>query len=93
VNITKARRPIAVVDERTYRQAVQALDLLMETGEGSDLAKALAVCHAVTGWLRYEIHTGRKSRRADRAARLEQWELPLGQLRRALGLPGPARSR
>jgi hypothetical protein len=93
VNITKARRPIAVVDERTYRQAVRALDLLTRTGMDSDRAKAVNVCHAAAGWLRYEIHTGRKSKRADRAARLEQWELTLDQLRRSLGLPGPRRSR
>ena len=93
MNITRARRPIAVVDERTYRQAVRALDLLTGTGLDSDRAKAINVCHAVSGWLRYEIHTGRKSRRADRAARLEQWELTLDQLRRALGLPGYGRSR
>jgi len=86
VNIERARRPIAVVDERTYRQAARALDLLTGSGDDFDLVKASHVCHAVIKWLRYEIHTGRKSRRAERAARLEQWELTLQMLRRDLGL-------
>jgi hypothetical protein len=40
MNITKARRPIAVVDERTHRHATRALDLLMTSGEDTDLVKA-----------------------------------------------------
>jgi hypothetical protein len=90
MNLTKARRPVAVVDERTCRQAVQAFDLLTGTGTDSDRAKAINGCHAVTGWLRYEIHTGR-TRRAARAARLEQRELTLDHLCHSLGLLGPRR--
>lgn len=87
MNLTKARRPIAVVDERTSRQADAAWDLLLASGDEFDLVHAASVAIAVKHWLRYEIHTGRKSRRARRAARLEQWELRLEQLRTALGLP------
>jgi hypothetical protein len=88
MNTARARRPIAVVDERTYRQARRAMELLTATGDDADLAKASHVCHAVIVWLRYEIHTGRKRKRAERAPRLEQWELTLASLRASLGLTG-----
>jgi hypothetical protein len=38
--------------------------------------------------LRREIHTGRKRKRAERAARLEQLDLWLEQVNESLGLPG-----
>jgi hypothetical protein len=84
VNLAKARRPVAVVDERTYRQAVEAVTLLLDTGEYRDLMRAEHVAVAVILWLRYEIHTGRRSKRASRAARLEHWEMHLDQIRAAL---------
>ncbi|MGH3193478.1 MAG: hypothetical protein ACRDOL_40735 [Streptosporangiaceae bacterium] len=82
------RRPIAVVDERTYRQAARAADRLAETGDFGDQVREKFVITAITLWLRYEVRTGRRSRRADRAARLEQWELRLQQLNELLGLGG-----
>ena len=81
------RRPVAVVDERTYRQAVRTVGELLATGDGSDLVKAHFAITAILGWLRYEIRTGRRSRRVNRARRLEQGEARCDEVRRALGLP------
>ncbi len=81
------RRPVAVVDERTYRQAARTVSELLATGDGSDLVKAHFAITAILGWLRYEISTGRRSRRVNRARRLEQWEARCDEVRRALGLP------
>lgn len=90
MNLAKARRPIAVVDERTYRHAVEAVTQLLDTGEDYDLVHAESVATAAILWLRYEVRTGRRSKRADRAARLEQWELSKAEIHamaaRAYGL-------
>lgn len=69
-------RPLAVVDETTYRQACHRVDRLVARG---DIARARSTAHAVCCWLRYEIRTGRRSRRAQRAANLEQWQLRMTQ--------------
>ena len=81
-----SRGPVAVVDERTYRQAVRTVGELLATGEGSDLVKAHFAITAILGSLRYEIHTGRRSRRVNRARRLEHWEARCDEVRKALGL-------
>jgi hypothetical protein len=69
-------RPMAVVDNRTYRDAQRRIERLLEAG---DTMRARHLMHAICIWLRYEVRTGRKSRRAHRAADLEQWELRLEQ--------------
>lgn len=68
------RRPFAVVDRRTYRDAQRRIQRLRAAGD--DL-HARYLMHAVCVWLRREILTGRASRRLRYAADLEQWELRL----------------
>jgi hypothetical protein len=80
------RKPVAVVDERTYRHAVAAVTELLDTDLYRDRVRAQFAIHAIIGWLRTEIHTGRRSKAIDRAARLEQWEMHLQSVNRALGL-------
>jgi hypothetical protein len=70
-------QPMAVVDSRTYRNAQRRIGRLLDAG---DTMRARHLMHAICVWLRSEIHTGGKSRRAHRAADLEQWQLRLEQL-------------
>ena len=91
------RRPVVVVDERTYRFAEWAVSELLGSGDFSDLVKAKFAITAITKWLRNEVRTGRRSRRAERAVRLERWEAALEPVNERLGLgelnapdPGPA---
>jgi hypothetical protein len=91
------RRPVVVVDERTYRFAEWAAGELLSSDDFSDWVKAKFAITAITLWLRTEVRTGRRSRRAERAARLERWEAALEPLNERLGLgelntpdPGPA---
>jgi hypothetical protein len=70
-------RPFAVVDLRTYRDAQRRIERLLAAGHP---IRARYLMHAICAWLRSEVHTGRRSRRAKRAAALEQWELRLEQL-------------
>ncbi|GAB1646863.1 hypothetical protein [Krasilnikovia sp. MM14-A1259] len=75
-------RPMAVVDARTYRDAQRRIERLIEAG---DTMRARHLMHAICLWLRDEVHTGRQSRRANRAADLEQWELRLEQIPLPIG--------
>lgn len=93
------RRPVVVVDERTYRSAERAARELLASDDFSDWVKAKFAVTAIMLWLRTEVRTGRTSRRAERAARLELWEAELEPLNEKLGLgavnrpdPGPAGS-
>lgn len=80
------RRPVAVVDERTYRYAARAVDELLRSGGSTDQVRAKFAITAITLWLRSEVRTGRKARRMERAARLERWELRLQDINKTLGL-------
>lgn len=75
-------RPMAVVDRRTYRDAQRRIGRLLDDG---DTMRARHLMHAICGWLRSEIHTGRRSRRVRRAAELEQWQLRLEELPLPIG--------
>jgi len=76
-------RAIVVVDQRTYRNACRRVDEL----EADDkLVAAKFGIAAICQWLRGEINTGRTSRRAERAADLEQWQLRAAQINRLIGL-------
>jgi hypothetical protein len=81
------RKTIVVVDERTYRLAIKTVDALLATGTDTDRVRAQHGLIAAQLWLRAEIQTGRKSKRAERAARLEQLQLRLEQVNTSLGLP------
>lgn len=70
-------RPIVVTDERTYRHAELAVAQAEASG---DVRRAYAGLTAMQRWLHREIHTGRRSKRASRSARLEQVELRKQQL-------------
>ena len=65
-------KPIVVVDRRTYRLAEKRIQEALDRG---DLRRAHFGVVALRGWLRGEIHTGPKRRRAAYAHALEQWEL------------------
>jgi len=65
-------KPIVVVDRRTYRLAEKRIQDALDRG---DLSRAHFGVVALRGWLRREIHTGPKRRRAAYAHALEQWEL------------------
>lgn len=65
-------KPFSVVDRRTYRDGQRRLARLVDAG---DVPRADYVIEAMRQWLRTEIHTGRKSRRAWCAAQLEQLEM------------------
>ncbi len=65
-------RIVVVVDKRTYRKAMKRIAELEI--EGDLLAVKFAMTAVIT-WLRTEVHIGRKSRRIQRAAELEQWEM------------------
>lgn len=75
-------RPMAVVDGRTYRDAQRRIQRLLAAG---DTMRARHLMHAICVWLRYEVRTGRKSRRVRRAADLEQWKLRLEQIPLPIG--------
>ncbi|RZU46581.1 hypothetical protein EV385_6656 [Krasilnikovia cinnamomea] len=75
-------RPMAVADGRTYRDAQRRIRRLLDAG---DTMRARHLVHAIRAWLRDEVRTGRKSRRARRAADLEQWELRLEQIPLPIG--------
>jgi hypothetical protein len=66
--------PYPVVDARTYRRAQHRIARLEAAGQ---VGWARATRHACRVWLRGEIRTGPKRRRALRAAQLEQVELRL----------------
>jgi hypothetical protein len=66
------RKPIAVVDPRTYRDACRRVDRLVALDE---VVRARTVATAICLWLRNEIRSGRKTRRIRRASELETWEL------------------
>jgi hypothetical protein len=70
-------RPFAVVDLRTYHDAQRRIERLLAA---DDPTRARHLIHAICQWLRYEVRTGRPSRRVKQAAELEQWELQLAQL-------------
>lgn len=76
-----SRRPIVVVDERTYRHARKAVDAAKDAGE---VLRAYEGLTAMRLWLRREIFTGRRSKRAGRARRLELVELEMEPLIREL---------
>ncbi|MDM4723492.1 hypothetical protein QTQ03_29380 [Micromonospora sp. WMMA1363] len=77
-------RPIVVVDRRTYRLAQRRIEVALDD---KDLARAHAGLVALRLWLRGEIQTGPRRRRAEYAAALEQWELRADQA----GFPGIVR--
>jgi hypothetical protein len=79
----------AVVDSRTLQRALRRADRLEQRGEVEDIIRARTLLHAANLWLRGEIHTGPKRRRARRAAQREQVELHLEQLAVCVGLPVP----
>lgn len=72
------RRPFAVVNRRTYRDAQRRLERLLDMGE---VVKALVLTMSMCGWLRQEVHVGRRSRRVWCAAELERLELRIEQWR------------
>lgn len=64
------RRPIAVVDRRTFRDAHRRVEKL---AAGGDFERAWAGCVAICVWLKSERHYGGRRRRAWFASRLETW--------------------
>jgi hypothetical protein len=76
-------RPIAVVDERTARKAQQRAKAAMDSGE---YHRAHAPLLALQSWLRYEITTGRKSRKIQRTHQLDLVEMHLAEVRARLGI-------
>ena len=76
-----ARRPFAVVDRRTYRQAVRRIERLVASGDPHDLVAARHGATAVCVWLRSERNmAGRAARRVALASTLERWELRRDQI-------------
>lgn len=74
---------IVVVDERTRRGAVNAIEQAFADGNYN---RAHAGLTAMCKWLKQEIRTGRKSKRLERVAFLEQAEMQLAEARQFLGL-------
>jgi hypothetical protein len=70
-------KPFAVTDRRTYRDGQRRLAKLIDA---EDILHAEFVMEAMRQWLRHELHTGRRSRKAWCASQLEQLELHREQL-------------
>lgn len=71
--------PFVVYDRRTYRYGQRRINVLLERGDMRSRVYLSAIMFSSQRWLRGEIHTGRRSQAALRAAQLERLELQMEQ--------------
>lgn len=79
------RRPMAVVDRRTLRDALARVDRLDLTDD-RDRAVATGLLTGARKWLRYEFHTGPKRRRLWCTVQLRTVEVKLLEVGAPAGL-------
>lgn len=80
------RRPFAVVDMRTFRDAERRVGRLLATGELRDQFTARHGVTAMCKWLRDEVRFSRRpARRVALASKLERWEARKQELLTLLG--------